>query len=582
MTPATRENRPPNIIFVFSDQQRADTMGCYGQKLPVTPNLDAIAASGVLFENTFTPQPVCGPARSCLQTGMYATETGCFRNGIALPTGMETLATWLSRGGYEVGYIGKWHLASTSGSCLDKTLEPGVNFVQSPVPPERRGGYVDFWLASDVLEHTSHGYEGGFMFDGNMNRVDFKGYRVDGVTDFVIDYLATRDGKRPFFLFLSYIEPHHQNDRNRYEGPPGSKEKFRDFDVPGDLAGTQGDWRESYPDYLGCCSSIDANVHRITEKLEQLGLARNTLLIYTSDHGSHFRTRNNEYKRSCHDSSIHVPLVIKGPGFLGGKRISEMVSLMDLIPTILHSAGVDRPAQLRGRPLQDIANGTAKDWPDEIFVQISESQVGRAIRTRKWKYSIVAPGKNGALFSRSGFYVDDCLYDLEHDPHERENMIDNVGLLGVKTELARRLKEYMINIGEDEPRILFDHQMPKNVIEEVTGKMHVDNDGLLLMDVYTLPSRDGIALPVPLAEILEPAVGHEVVVECHDTRFEGKVIVDGTTLALSSGGSIVPFEKLLGNLIGSILHVILDAPGDLAPGDATGDGKRFRVHVFKS
>jgi arylsulfatase A-like enzyme len=103
----------PNIIFFFSDQQRWDTLGCYGQKLPLTPNLDRMAAEGVRFEFAFTCQPVCGPARSCLQTGKYATQTGCFRNNIGLPTDEKTIAHWLSDGGYEVGYLGKWHLAST-------------------------------------------------------------------------------------------------------------------------------------------------------------------------------------------------------------------------------------------------------------------------------------------------------------------------------------------------------------------------------------------------------------------------------------------------------------------------------------
>ena len=119
------------------------------------------------------------------------------------------------------------------------------------MPLERRGGYKDYWLAADVLEFTSHGYD-GYMYDaGTCSAFDFTAYRVDCVTDFALDYLRTRTLQRPFFLFLSSIEPHHQNDHNRYEGPDGSKERFKDFVVPGDLVGTSGDWRENYPDYLG-------------------------------------------------------------------------------------------------------------------------------------------------------------------------------------------------------------------------------------------------------------------------------------------------------------------------------------------
>src|SRR4051812_8667393 len=104
----------PNIIFILSDQQRADTLGCYGQPLPLTPNLDQLATEGVRFEYTFTCQPVCGPARSCLQTGRYATETGCWRNGIGLASAEKTIAKILTEVGYETGYIGKWHLASVA------------------------------------------------------------------------------------------------------------------------------------------------------------------------------------------------------------------------------------------------------------------------------------------------------------------------------------------------------------------------------------------------------------------------------------------------------------------------------------
>ncbi|MCK4294131.1 MAG: sulfatase-like hydrolase/transferase [Planctomycetes bacterium] len=152
----------PNIVFIFSDQQRWDTVGCYGSPLfeKLTVNLDRLARKGVRFENSFTCQPVCGPARSSLQTGKWATETGCYRNGIALPGDEKTIAHWLGEAGYEVGYLGKWHLASTSG-----VAGHNVDYRTKAIPSERRGGYRDFWLAADVLEFTSHSYD-GHMFDG--------------------------------------------------------------------------------------------------------------------------------------------------------------------------------------------------------------------------------------------------------------------------------------------------------------------------------------------------------------------------------------------------------------------------------
>ena len=429
----------PNVLFIFSDQQRWDTCGCYGQPPDTTPNLDRMAAEGVRFENAFTCQPVCGPARACLQTGRYATEVDCHKNGRVLPVRERTIAHMLSDSGYEVGYLGKWHLAATG---------------TDPVPPEHRGGYVDFWLGADALECTSHSYD-GHMFDADMRKREFPHgrYRADVLTDWAIEYLRGRTSDRPFFLFLSYIEPHHQNDHNHYEGPRGSKERFANFTPPGDLVDTAGDWREEYPDYLGCVHSLDFNTGRLREALDELGVADETLIVYTSDHGSHFRTRNSEYKRSCHDGCIRIPLIVHGPGFTGGTVVRDLVSLIDLPPTVLTAAGVAVPAAMRGRPLQSLAEGSAQDWPQEIFLQISESHVGRAVRTQRWKYAVCAPGKDGCLDSASDVYEEAFLYDLQDDPHERHNLVASSAHAGIRAQLAERLKRLMSEAGEETPEI---------------------------------------------------------------------------------------------------------------------------------
>ncbi len=441
-------SKKPNIIFFFSDQQRWDTCGCYGQPLDVTPNLDQMAREGVKFNNAYTCQPVCGPARAVLQTGKYATEVNCPTNHCLLPTDEQTVAQTMRRNGYEVGYIGKWHLASTG--------ERGGpdDFRTKPVPPERRGGYDDFWLASDVLEFTSHSYD-GHMFDGDGQKREFPEgrYRVDAQTDWVLEYLDSRDGEKPFFLFLSYIEPHHQNDHNCYEGPHGSKETFKDFVVPGDLYGTEGDWRENYPDYLGCINSLDGNLGRIREKLAELGMDENTVIIYTSDHGSHFRTRNGEYKRSCHDGCTHIPMIVHGPGFIGGQVRDEMVSLIDLPPTVLQTGGIDPPEFMQGLALNQIADGSATDWRDDVYIQISESHNGRAVRTKRWKYSIRAEDDDARGRSFADVYVEDFLYDTENDPHERRNLIADPAYVNVRKEMKDRLFHHIKKANEPIPEI---------------------------------------------------------------------------------------------------------------------------------
>ncbi len=417
----------PNIIFYFSDQQRADTCGCYGQKLPVTPNLDKLAREGTVFEKAFTCQPVCGPMRACLQSGKYASQTGCFKNNIALPENSKTLASYFNENGYDTAYIGKWHLASDSKN----------DYKTKPMPESRCGDYK-YRRSADVLEFTSHGYN-GYIYDESGKRIDFKGYRADKINDFAIEYIEKENHDKPFFMFISQLEPHHQNDRLRFEAPRGVKNKFKKYDIPGDLKGTLGDWRLQMPSYLGCCNRVDENLGRLIECLKKKGIYENTVIIYTSDHGCHFRTRNAEYKRSCHEASIHVPLVIRGGQFNEKGRIRELVSLIDLPPTILDIAGIDIPQEYMGKSLLDFKGH------DSVFLEISESQTGRAIRTDKWKYS-VSDGSTKYAYSKE--YKEEFLYDLDNDPYEKNNLINNNEFDSVKKELRLKLTEYMNKNGE--------------------------------------------------------------------------------------------------------------------------------------
>jgi len=147
-------------------------------------------------------------------------------------------------------------------------------------------------------------------------------------------------------------------------------------------------------------------------------------------------------------------MVAYGPGFTGGKAIDELVSLIDIPPTILAAGGVQTPGSMRGRPLQGLADGTARDWPQQVFVQISESQVGRAVRTRQWKYSVTAPGVEGWRQPASDRYVEEYLYDLERDPHERNNLVAEPTLAGVRAELAATLTRYIADVEGNIPKIL--------------------------------------------------------------------------------------------------------------------------------
>ena len=445
----------PNILFYFTDQQRWDTLGCMGQPLPVTPCLDALAEDGVCFEQAYSPQPVCGPCRAMFQTGQWAAQLGCFRNNLALPEGVKTLADYFEESGYETAYVGKWHLASSG--ALDQ--KPDVDYTVTAIPPERRGGYRGFWRAADVLEFTSHGYD-GYVFDEHMNKRAFTGYRADCITDFALEFLDAYDGKRPFFLTVSHIEPHHQNDAGHYQGPIGSKERFANFTLPPDLAALGGNAAEEYPDYLGCCRQLDDNLARLVGKLKGMGNFDNTVIVFASDHGSHFKTRNrdahlcggDDYKRSCHDACLHVPLVLRGPGFRGGRRIKELVSTASLPKTFLAMAGVS--ADMIGEDLRQVADHALPNRENVIFAQISESRVGRCIRTPRYLYSVYAPGKNGGECADADLYADDFLYDMANDPFQLHNLVGDPAYASIREELAALLLRKMHEAGERPAKIV--------------------------------------------------------------------------------------------------------------------------------
>lgn len=395
-----------NIIFYFSDQQRWDTVN-----ETVTPNLWSMADEGVLFENNFTCQPVCGPARACLQTGVYATQCGCYWNGIPLPDDLPPLAHYFNEAGYDTAYVGKWHLAS------DRLPGIGLHCEKNAVPKEKQGEYR-YWRAADVLEFTSHGYD-GYVFDEAGNRLDFTGYRADCINDFALEYIEKdRDKDKPFFLFISQLEPHHQNDHHTYEGFRETVEQYKDYPLPDDLTFLKGDYEKMYPDYLSAINRLDYNVGKLMDKLKQLGLYDDTVILYSSDHGSHFKTRNPEYKLTCHESAVHTPLIIKGGGFEGGKRETRLTSLIDLPPTLLSLAGIPIPKNYMGLDLTRQI-GHPEQKRDCVLIQISESQCGRAIRTERWKYSIRSLGITGYVHHTAKVYFEDYLYDLQNDPQEK-------------------------------------------------------------------------------------------------------------------------------------------------------------------
>ncbi|MFC6727179.1 sulfatase-like hydrolase/transferase [Natronoarchaeum mannanilyticum] len=426
--------------MVLTDQQRWDTLGAYRNPMDLTPTLDELAREGTLVEQAISPQPLCGPFRAALQTGKYATETGVWQSAIPLGEDEETLADLFSSAGYDVGYVGNWHLAST---------------FDDPVPPEQRGGYDDFWLAADVPEFTTRPHEGQ-LFDANGNVVSYEDYRVDAFTDFAIE--GIEELSEPFFLVVGYVEPHDQNDMWTFVAPDGyADRRSKNPYVPDDLTDRPGEWHQELPDYYGIVERIDEQIDYLLGELSERGLRDRTLLAYTSDHGCHFRTRPGEHKRTPHESAVRVPLVLSGPGFTDGHDVQSVRSLLDLPPTLLDVAGIDIPDYMRGDSLVPVARGGTADDGGEAFVQVSESQVGRALRTDRWKYAVAAPSmtgwRGGNADQSSDTYVERYLYDLWKDPGETVNLAGRPDYRDAADELRERLLEYIADVEDEQPTI---------------------------------------------------------------------------------------------------------------------------------
>jgi arylsulfatase A-like enzyme len=456
-TARSPKRQQPNVIIYLADQLRWDAVGAYGlNSMGLTPNLDAMARRGTLFRSHITNQPLCAPSRANLLTGQYQNRNGVWRNGLGLANDAVTIATVLRQHGYTANYIGKWHLAPGDGDSKDTA---------GPVSPERRGGFLDLWEGANALEHTSQPYEGD-LWDARGKPIHFSGvYRVDFLTQRAVSFLRT--AREPFLLMISQLEPHFQNDCNCFVAPKGYADRYANPFVPQDLRFFPGDWQKQLPDYYGCVARVDESAGTLLKALAERGIQDNTIVAFVSDHGCHFRTRNSEYKRSPHESSIHIPLVIQGPAFNRSMMVPELTSQIDVTPTLLDAVGVPVPSTMQGRSAMPLLDRKTDSWLQEVYVQITESQVGRALRTPEWTYAVIANQRPQPRAGANDRYEEYQIYNLADDPHQLLNLAgrnDNPKLVhydgdrlpvDVASHLRERLLARMVEAGE-----------PKAVIEE--------------------------------------------------------------------------------------------------------------------
>lgn len=424
----------PNIIVFFSDQQRWDCMAAHGNPDGLTPNLDRLAREGTLFSKAVTPQPVCGPARGCLQTGQYATTCGVYKNGLAPAPGAPRLAELFNEAGYDTAYMGKWHLAYDSG--------------EAAVPERNRLGYKS-WLAANSIESTSGPYSLR-LWDDADNEVKLPGYRSDALVDAGIRYIGERSPEDdPYMLWLSFIEPHHQNSHDNHPAPTGMEHTFNKAWLPPDLQALGGTSARDWAGYCAMIKRLDDGLGRLLDTLESTGQRENTIVVFISDHGSHFKTRGDEYKRTPHESSIRVPMVLSGAQWQGGGQHNCSASLIDIAPTLLASAGIDIPEAMDGRSLEGVLRGQAKALGDTAFIEFGcwGHSPGRAIRTNRWKYSVKSEDEYRGEAS-AAVYHEQCLYDLSVDPYELNNLVASEAHTTVREQLCGELLAHLHQRGE--------------------------------------------------------------------------------------------------------------------------------------
>lgn len=445
--PSETPRRRPNVLMICSDQFRADFVGANGENPSVkTPNIDSLATRGANFNHCVCNQPLCSPSRASFMSGMYANRTGVFKLGLEPDHSFPSIATVLKSAGYSTHFIGKWHVSGPQ--------TPGGKEPQGWIAPGPSRWGFDTWEGANVLELASHPTYGNY-WDNAGNNIGFKEeYRVDFLTDRAVQFLE-QTHEQPWLLFLSQLEPHQQNDVDDMVPPERYEGKYDNAFVPQDLRDLPGNWNSRLKGYYGCVQAIDDCVGRVVDTLQKTGQLDNTIIVFFSDHGCTFRTRLGEYKRSPHDAAIRVPLIFAGPGFDHSATLEEIVSLVDLAPTLVDACGVQVPACMQGKSVKalPVDRDARAAWDQTAYIQISASMVGRTVRTRDWVFCAYNPDGSPDKDPVSSSYLDFCMYQIGADPYQKVNLVGRPEYREEADKLRKKLKELIVANGEPEPEM---------------------------------------------------------------------------------------------------------------------------------
>lgn len=444
----------PNILLLFTDQQRFDTIEALGNPIIKTPALNQLVERGIAFTRAYSPCPVCVPARYGMLTGRMPHRSGCVDNE---PTQVRTsLMQILSKAGYQTHGVGKMHF---NFEHTNNTTE--LWGFDSRDTSEEVDGEDDFRKYLDETGYThvcdAHGMRSDMYYIPQPSQLPAERHQTTWVVDKSIQFLERRNHEKPFFLMSSFIKPHPPFEsptpwNKLYRGPemplpkrPEGMEhlltlwnkfqnryKYRDQGIDNNLI------RSMIAAYYSAISFIDYNLSRLFEYMESTGLMENTVIVFASDHGELLGDYNSFGKRCFVDSASRIPMLMYYPGCIGRTVCRTPVSLNDLLPTFLDFAGLQAGEEYAGKSLRSIAKGCEKR--DTVFGQFQRGGLGMYMAvTEAYKYIYSAPDNK------------EWLFDLRTDPEETRNKAENPLYVKKKEEMRKKLIDYFREEGYEEP-----------------------------------------------------------------------------------------------------------------------------------
>jgi len=415
------ENSKPNILFVLTDQWRAQALGYAGNEQVKTPNIDLLAKQSVNFKNAVSGCSVCCPFRASLLTGQRPLTHGIFLNDVQLPAKSVTIAEVLAKSGYATGYIGKWHLDGRGRS----------NFT----PPERRQGF-QFWRA---LECT-HNYNRSFYYADTPEKLTWEGYDAFAQTRVARQYVRQQaEAGKPFVLFMSYGSPHnpYHSAPQRYQSLYNADEIKLRPNVPEDQHKVA---RKELAGYYAHCTALDDCVGDLMATLKETGIDKNTIVVFTSDHGDMLHSHGKVRKQKPWDESLKVPMLIRLAGKQAGKGkvVDALMNSEDIMPTLLGLCDVDIPKSAEGINFSGYLRGGSNP-SDGSTVITCPSPFGEWRRSRGGKeYRGIKTARYTYVRDLNGPWL---LYDNEADPYQLKNLCNDPAEAQLQAQLDNLLQK---------------------------------------------------------------------------------------------------------------------------------------------